>query len=81
LLGSHIGPNLVALKAANPDIADMGIMVLHTGFAKIDQQFGDRVSGNPGHSGGGADTIPLNQGRYNPYAFFVCQRVHIDHYA
>jgi hypothetical protein len=81
LLGTNIGPDFIALETANPDIANVHIVVLHTCFAKVNQQFGDRVPSDTGHSGGGAKAVSFHQSGHNPDALVLTKQVHIDYYA
>jgi hypothetical protein len=46
LFRANKAPDFVALQTTNPEIADVLVVVLGTGFAKFNEEFGHSVNGN-----------------------------------
>jgi hypothetical protein len=57
------------------------MVIAHARFAKIDQQFRDRVPSYPSHAGSRAKAISLDQCRYDPNALDLTKQIHTDNYA
>ena len=80
-LCANICPYFVTLKPSHPHITHVLIMEFRTRLAKINKQFGNGVSGNPRHPRRGPNAVSFDQGRYNPNALVIVQRVHNEHNA
>jgi hypothetical protein len=58
-------PNFVALQSANTEIFHAVVMKLLTGRANLDNQFGNGVQRDIGHSSAGAKAIAFDQHSQN----------------
>jgi len=76
LLRVNERPNLIALHAANPEIADVRMVISSTGAAQVPQQPQHGVFSDTQHSAGCVDGVAFYQCAYDLALFIYGQTVH-----